>query len=356
MLKSIAIAGFKSFGAEVEVPLGPLNVLIGANGSGKSNFLEAFSFLQAYGLDRLIDHVGQSGGANNILHFGSSHTKEARICVNFSEGDYYNIRLLPTVSDNILPMLVYPGKTIEVELSEEDREKDRAEEGRKAKKQLSSWQQYNFHDTGFNSPIKKTPKLHDNRFLRENGSNLSSFLYLLRKKHEPSYRLIRNTIRQVAPFFDDFALEPAALNPDTIRLEWQHRNSDAYFDVSSLSDGTLRFMALAALLLQPAELRPEIILLDEPELGLHPYAIAILAAMLRSASHETQIIAATQSPTLLDHFELEDVLVAERVAGETRLNRLEAEPLREWLEDYSLGQLWEKNHFGGRLTSDPAGA
>ena len=198
--------------------------------------------------------------------------------------------------------------------------------------------------------------LHDNRALRQDGSNLASFLYLLREKHEASYRMIRNTVRQVAPFFDDFDLEPVALNPDTILLEWRHRNSDAYFNAASLSDGTLRFMALAALLLQPADLRPEIILLDEPELGLHPYAVVMLAAMLRSASTETQIIAATQSPGLLDRFEPEDVLVAERVAGETRIKRLEAEPLHEWLEDYSLGQLWEKNHFGGRLTSDPAGA
>ena len=213
---------------------------------------------------------------------------------------------------------------------------------------LQAWRLYHFHDTSFHSPMKKTAKLHDNRFLRQDGSNLASFLYLLRERHETSYRMIRSTIGQVAPFFHDFALEPTALNPDTIQLEWRHKNSDAYFDASSLSDGTLRFMALTTLLLQPAELRPGIVLLDEPELGLHPYAIAMLAAMLRSASTETQIVVATQSPGLLDHFEPEDILVAERVAGETRLNRLEAEKLQVWLEDYSLGQLWEKNHFGGR--------
>jgi len=196
--------------------------------------------------------------------------------------------------------------------------------------------------------MKRTAQLHDNGFLRHDGENLASFLHLLRENHEVSYRLIRNTVRQVAPFFDDFDLKPLALNPETVRLEWRHRNSDAYFGASALSDGTLRFMALAALLLQPKELRPDVILLDEPELGLHPFAIALLAAMLRSASRETQIVAATQSPILLDHFEPEDILVAECDKGKTRLGRLETEPLREWLEDYSLGQLWEKNHFGGR--------
>ena len=357
-LQSIAIAGFRSFGVSVEVWLRPLNVLIGANGSGKSNFLEAFSFLQAYGLGLVDRRVKESGGADKILHFGTRHTDAAIVSIEFSDGDSYSLGLYPTSLDEFDIVFGYPVRHVELSRSKGDRERerDREEEDRKAKKRLASWRQYHFQDTGFHSPIKKMSYLHDNRFLREDGSNLASFLYLLCERHEGAYRMIRNTIRQVAPFFDDFALEPLALNPDTIRLQWRHRNSDAYFDVSSLSDGTLRFMALTTLLLQPVKLRPEIILLDEPELGLHPYAIAMLAAMMRSASTETQIVAATQSPTLLDHFEPEDVLVAERVGGETRLNRLEAEPLREWLEDYSLGQLWEKNHFGGRLTSDPAGA
>ena len=358
-LKSIAIEGFRSFGVEAEVSLRPLNILIGANGSGKSNFLDVFSLLQAYsqsyGFDGIHNvhsfdnYVKRSGGADKILHFGSRHTEVANIYINFSGGDRYSLTLSYVGFGEFITQFNYPRYP-----SHDKGERTSRDEIGLVRKRFSSWRQYHFHDTGFHSPMKKTPKLHDNRFLREDGSNIASFLYLLRERHKASYGLIRNTIRQVAPFFDDFALEPLELNPDTILLEWRHRNSDAYFNAASLSDGTLRFMALAALLLQPVKLRPEIVLLDEPELGLHPYAIAMLAAMLRSASKETQIVVATQSPGLLDHFEPEDILVAERVGGETRLNRLEAEPLREWLEDYSLGQLWEKNHFGGRPAPEGA--
>ena len=98
----------------------------------------------------------------------------------------------------------------------------------------------------------------------------------------------------------------------------------------------------------PKELRPSVILLDEPELGLHPYAITMLASMVKTASVETQIILATQSPILLDYFEPEDVLVANRVDGSTQFTRLSASELEVWLKDYSLGELWEKNEIGGR--------
>jgi predicted ATPase len=160
--------------------------------------------------------------------------------------------------------------------------------------------------------------------------------------------LIVRTVQQVAPFFDDFLLQPRGLESTDIRLEWRHKKSDQYFDASSLSDGRLRFIALATLFLQPEEFRPSIILVDEPELGLHPYAIEVLAALVRQASVSTQVIVSTQSSLLLDHFQPEDVLVADRVDGGTQLKRLEPEPLAKWLEDYSLGQLWEKNEIGGR--------
>ena len=213
---------------------------------------------------------------------------------------------------------------------------------------LDGWRSYHFHDTGATSPLKKTAEVNDNRFLRHDGANLAPFLYYLSRKHVDSYNLIRRTVQLVAPFFDDFRLEPLALNEDTIRLEWRHRASDAYFAASSLSDGSLRFIALATVLLQPVSLRPSVFLLDEPELGLHPYAITTLASLIKQVSVETQVVLATQSPLLLDHFRPEDVLVAERVAGQTQFTRLDGAALETWLEDYSLGQLWEKNQFGGR--------
>ena len=215
-------------------------------------------------------------------------------------------------------------------------------------KYLDDCRIYHFDDTGNLSPLKETADLHDNRFLRPDGSNLAAFLHLLRQRHDDAYGLIVRTVQQVAPFFVDFDLDPLELSPDKIRLQWKHAGSDAYWDVSSLSSGTLRFIALATLFLQPDQYKPTVITVDEPELGLHPYAITLLASLLKRASIDTQVIVSTQSSLLLDHFGPEDVVVAERIDGSTKLNRLEASELEAWLEDYSMGQLWEKNILGGR--------
>jgi predicted ATPase len=200
--------------------------------------------------------------------------------------------------------------------------------------------------------MRKTAKVDDNEFLRSDGSNLAAFLYYLHEKHPESYGLIRRTIQRVAPFFDDFHLRPLKLKRDDIKLEWRHRNSDQYFDASSLSDGTLRFVVLATLFLQPESYRPSAILVDEPELGLHPYAIGMLASLIRQASIATQVIVSSQSSLLLDYFQPEDVLVANRVEGGTEITRPDSAQLATWLKEYSLGQLWEKNELGGRPARD----
>jgi predicted ATPase len=325
-IQSVTIEGFKSIRLIKDLPLRPINILIGANGSGKSNFLEAFRFLGEAHEGRIESYVAHYGGANKLLHFGSKTTQRIYVGLKSSNGLEISADYRYTVNDSL-------AGTNSSGWNEGDG---------------PTFNRYRFRDTGDDSPFRKTNDLDNNRSLYRLGGNLAAFLNRLRQQYRGSYELIRRTVQQVAPFFEDFQLAPLTLNPEKIRLEWKHKESDQYFDVSSLSDGTLTFIALATVFLQPVELRPSVILLDEPELGLHPTAIGLLAAMMRQASHETQIIAATQSPLLLDHFDPEDILVANRIDGATTIERLKPEPLAEWLEDYSLGQLWEKGELTGR--------
>ncbi len=361
-LDYITVEGFKSIASIEKLKLGPLTALIGPNGSGKSNFLGVFSFLNAIRQGRLQEYVLRAGGAERILHFGSRVTKQIKVHVSFNEGvNQYEVRLEPDNEDRLLPLYevaYFRNKATYQEpfskgLSRFGLEAGISREPTKGieahvQRHLDSWRLYHFHDAGFDSPMKKTADVNDNRYLRSDGSNLAPFLYLLREKRPDSYNLILGAVRQAAPFFRDFRLEPQLLNPDKMRLEWTHEGTDAYFDASSLSDGTLRFIALASLFLQPSEYRPSVILVDEPELGMHPYAITLLASLMKQASTEAQVVVSTQSSLLLDHFEPEEILVAERVNGATEFTRLDASRLAPWLESYSLGQLWEKNELGGR--------
>ena len=367
-LDHITIKGFRSLADVDELALNDVNVLIGANGSGKSNFVEAFSFLGALRQANLKRYVAEAGGANQLLHFGAQRTTEMSFRVSMNdEVDQYEITLVPTDSDGLRPLaeaayywsdkLRYStpdkedltGGGVEAEIGSEYLPERVAQI---LKRCLATWSKYQFDDTSRRSPIRLTADVNDNRRLRTDGSNLAAFLYLLKEKHRDSLDVIQRTVRLVAPFFASFILEPDALNENKIRLQWRHRGSDAYFDAAALSDGTLRFIALTTLFLQPGDLRPSIVLLDEPELGLHPYSIAVLSSIIKSVSTETQVLLATQSSTLLDHFEPSDVLVAERIDGGTRLNRLDADRLESWLRRYSLGQLWEKNELGGRPASE----
>ena len=373
MLDKVTIKGFKSIRDVEELKICRVNALIGANGAGKSNFIEALAFLQAIRAGNLQEYVARSGGADTLLHFGTKVTDKIEFHVSFNKQvNQYRLTLVPTDADALYPLVPtdtdalyplfesvifwnknrYPDEPYDESIPSRGYEAGISEPSvrgarRFVRDYLDNWRVYHFHDTTSSSPMKRTQDLHDNRSLRPDGSNLAAFLYLLREKHKPSYEFIRGTVRQIAPFFDDFILEPLTLNENKLRLEWKHVGSDDYFDVSSFSDGTLRFIALATLLLQPKDLRPSVILLDEPELGMHPAAIGLLAAMVKSVSVETQVILATQSPTLVDNFEPQDVLVADRVKGATEFTRLKSGELAVWLEDYSLGELWQMGDLEG---------
>jgi predicted ATPase len=356
-LDSITVKGYRSIASIENLKLGKVNVLIGANGSGKSNFIKIFGFLHAIRAGLLQGSVARSGGADVLLHFGPKNTNMIEVEISFEGGiNQYKISL----ERNDLGELIPKSESVAFW----DRNKysrpfthDLNVRGKEAGisgtpgsepklpriaasvvRHLSSWTLYHFHDTSRTSPFKTNCDLNDNSRFRADGSNMAAFLYRLRKTNESSYGLIRSTVQKVAPFFEDFILNPDPLNPTTLRLAWKHKGSEAYFDAASLSDGTLRFIALATLFLQPRELRPSVILVDEPELGLHPYAITMLGSLIKQSSVHSQVIVATQSPLLLDQFAPEDVLVAERVNGSTQLTRLEPTKYASWLEDYSLGR------------------
>jgi len=361
-LEQISASGYKSF-RDLNLLLAPINVLVGANGSGKSSFLSLFKMFSQMMKGELQLHIAQAGGADYILHYGRKVTKELvlRLRIALDEGALpirYTCRLVPAAD-----LLLIAGESVRFgsgeapisagELSPESRLPRWAEADRWVRRLyqvLSAWRVYHFHDTSAGARVKQMGDIHQNEALLEDAGNLAAHLYLLREKHPGHYRTIVETIQMAAPFFGDFVLRPHPLNPEKIRLEWRERNSDLTFGPGALSDGMLRFICLAALLLQPVELLPSLIILDEPELGLHPFAIRLLAAMVRAAAHDAQVILATQSVTLVNQFAPEDVLVVERAEGASTIRRLDDAALAGWLEDYGLGDLWDKSVFGGHPT------
>ena len=216
---------------------------------------------------------------------------------------------------------------------------------------VSSWTVYHFHDTSLSAPMRRDQSVRDFRALRHDASNIAAFLANLRRISKNSYDLIRDTVRLIAPFFDDFILEGQTKGEEEkVRLEWRQKGSDYPFQAYQLSDGTIRFICLATALLQPVP--PTTIVIDEPELGLHPFAIALLASLIQSASERTQVIISTQSPALLDHFKPEDVVVVNRREGHSTFDRLNADELREWLAEYSVAELWQKDVLRGGPTNE----
>ncbi len=346
-LDSIRIAGYKSI-RDQTIELQPLNLLIGANGAGKSNFIGVFRFLSEIFSGNLQRSVARAGGADRLLHFGRKRTERLLIELRFAQRELYSAELIPTAADRLAfdrELLIDEASQREIIPSQTGHIESSLARPRSGDS-IDDWAVYHFHDTSAEAKVKQTGALNDNAALRSDAGNLAAVLYRLEEIEPDSFRNIVDLVRMVAPFFGSFNLRPNPLNPETIRLEWQEVGSDGYFDANSLSDGTLRFISLATLLLQP-EL-PSTLLLDEPELGLHPYAITLLADLLGSAATRTQIVVSTQSVTLINQFSPEDVIVVDRAGGESVFRRLSTADLADWMDGYALGELWEKNVLGGR--------
>lgn len=368
-ISKITVSGFKSIDRRQEVELAQLNIVLGANGAGKSSFVAFFKMLSEMMRGDLQVWAGVQGGADRLFSYGVKHTKKIEAKIRFGLNGY-DFELQPRddggfilVNERIYFDGLYGDKWInlgrghaEAKLPEANSAKNYSGTEREmieyAYESISHWQVYHFHDTSDTALVKRYGSEDDNRLLRQDASNLAAFLYRLKNSDERSYKNIVNAISLAIPFFEDFHLEPRELpNQELqINLRWRQKGSSYTLWPSQLSDGSIRFMCLAAALLQPDP--PSTIIIDEPELGLHPYAITILASLLQSASSRMQVIVSTQSVELVNHFKPDDLLIVERDDGSSTFERLNDKSLKEWLEEYSLGELWNKNIIGGRPDND----
>lgn len=365
ILEKISIRGFKSIESQ-ELALGRLNVFIGGNGAGKSNLVQAFRFLREIVQQNLANYSLERG-ADSLLYFGRKKSRWMEFFLEFGQGSLsngYRIRLAPTDEGALVvnqetvffhdrSLYKQPiGETIGSGSKEAAVATSRNRIAGWVRRDLATYRLYHFHDTSDSAPVKSLGPVDDNRFLRHDAANLAAFLHMLQSNHRNHFENIQDAVRQIAPFFERFNLEPSRVAPDKIRLEWKEKGSDAYFNAVSLSDGALRFMCLAALLLQPT--LPAVVLLDEPELGLHPAAVSLLADLLSSAATRTQVLVATQSVTLVNQFEPDQVWTVDRAGGQSVFRHLGKRDLSVWLdkyggyEGYGLGELWEKNVLGAR--------
>ena len=364
MIEQVAIKNYKSI-KDLVLPLNNLNVLIGSNGAGKSNFISFFELTKAIYEQRLGSYTLAKGGIDNLLYRGRKVSPSMNGLLDFDNTNAFFYEIKPAQSNK-----GYIEMTGDFFNNNRKEGKDYSEWNKTLwdnaveessliqnskwragylKKYLNSFTVYHFHDTSATSPMRGDCPVNDNACLRDNGSNLAAYLYHLMLTDEKAFRLIEGVISSVAPYFKEFKLRPDANHKESIRLEWEEKDTDMYLNGYSFSDGTLRFIALATLLLQSDT--PEIIIIDEPELGLHPAAINKLAELVKRASIKSQIILSTQSTNLLNCFETEDVIVVDRIDNQSVFRHLSGEELEKWMDEYnlSISDLWEKNMIGGQL-------
>lgn len=360
-LQDIKISGFKSID-RLSLSMRKINILIGANGAGKTNFISLFNFLGNLSRGKLKSYVEVEGGAERFFHFGTRNTRKIKIHVSVGQNEYLATFEANVDKDSLIisdEYCKFEGSPKDFPLETRNGESGLAYVTGKygvpayTKAYLENCRVYHFHDTSNQATFKKTQFLDADHYLEADAANIAPLLYNLKQSsveaYNKSYAQIISAIQSIAPFFHDFYLEPTGENGNqSIRLRWIHSNFDNPFSANSLSDGTARFICMAVLLLQPEELRPATIILDEPELGLHPAALVVLADIIKSVSKETQLICSTQSVTFANQFDVEDFVTVDAKNGVSTFTKPNKMELEVWLEEYGVGDIWAKNLIGGR--------
>ena len=364
-LKKVTISGFKSISPRkpLTIEIGKINVLLGANGSGKSNIISFFKMLNFMMSGSFQLFVEKAGTGQVFLNFGSKHTSTIKGEMCFESNTHinnYTFQLSYATPDRLIVTseeIAWGSKNRnqlqEIPLVADYKESalinNETQTATVIRRILTNCKVYQFHDSSAESPIRQSSRIEFSDYLQSEGNNLASFLYSLKNNYPANYKRIVSYIRQIFPQFKDFYFEPN--KKGYVMLKWTDISTNDYVLLpEQFSDGTIRFIALATLLLQPEETMPNVVIIDEPELGLHPFAIAQLAEMIKEASKNTQVIIATQSPGLIDEFDANQITIIERdkESESTVANKLNEEELTDWLHNYSLSELWDKNVLGGR--------
>lgn len=364
-IQRVTIEGFRSLQRIENLELPQLAVLIGSNGAGKSNFIKFFEMLSAMlrrqGLQEFVathgfgdDQFFMGARKTPRIHaelqlknvdeeileyrFGIAHVT-ARDTVMLIDEAYRSSRGPLSISVNVASWMLLEGPSREAQLSAEP-----DPYAIQIVRILRRCSTYQFHDTSPNASIHNAWDITDNAILRSDGGNLAAVLHNLNETDRPRYGVIVQQIRRVLPTFDDFTLEPIG---GKVLLRWKGKYGDKTFGTHLTSDGSLRLFCLLTLLNMPSEQLPDILFLDEPELGLHPHAITLMAEMLKRVSQTHQVFVATQSPYLVDCFELENIIVADMKEGATSLRNLPRSEYQQWLDnDYLLSDLWLQSPIG----------
>lgn len=360
-LSSIHIKGFRSL-ADVKIDnLPQVAVLIGANSAGKSNFIRFFEMMSwMLRGHNLAEFVQRQGGADDQLFGGSKNTPrmEAELTLKTNQGSNdYQFTLDHAHPDRFIFTnegfrFTREGFFTEAPWnylgSAHEEARIVTSEDKTAwviVRLLKSCAVYQFHDTSDSSNFKTTWDKEENRFLRAHGGNLAAVLFYLEREDPRRFQMICRHISRGLPAFDRFQIEEKY---GRVMLRWKAKGMEKTYGAHLTSDGSLRFFALVTLLNLPAEMLPKVIFLDEPELGLHPAALALVANMIKSLANERQVIVATQSPLLVDEFGLDEIIVLELQEGRTEARRLEKDKYQHWLDEYTTGELWQKNLLGGQ--------
>lgn len=351
-MDNIRIKGYKSFG-ELDFNLRRINLLIGSNGAGKSNFLSLFELLGKVFNRNLEEFVAQYGGVDKFLHQGRKVTDTIEVQIS-QDRNSYQLTLQEAdgkliVRNEQLGYCSYGNWDFATISSFVPEAKIKSYNGMKRgdyiKVYLAQIRKFHFHDTGKRSPFASECHVkNDAQMLYEHGENLAPILYRIQQENPQVYHRIIQVIQSVAPYFSDFYFNPSPA--ETMRLLWQDKFSTMIYGPNDFSDGTIRFIALVVLFMQPW--LPKVIIIDEPELGLHPVAIQKLAGLIKIAAQRgSQIIIATQSAELISNFDPENVVTVNQAYGNTTMTRLDSEELQHWLDDYTLGDLWKQNILKG---------